>query len=328
LVTLLWSHRPLQGLAAWGELVLPLVFGLAIAASGRFRPGIAARSALALALIAACLLMVAELASDLSVRIMLGIGKQQGFIFNRPALTCLVLAGAVLPYLLRPGAARRDALLAGLLLLALVALCFDSDSGATAFGFAIMAAIWLAARVLPRPTLSAVALGFAATMLLSPVTGRLVDAGMPPALHQKLAGSHTRERVDIWLSFGEAILARPLLGAGFGTSPTLDRHPVALAVSPAHRQMLAVGHPHSAPMQAWVETGAVGAALLAFAGLAFLFGLRHVPARDMAPQLALAASAFAVASVAHGAWQGWWIAALAAATIWLSARPDEQRPDG
>lgn len=328
LVTLIWSHRPVPGLAAWGELVLPLAFGLVIAASGRFRPGIGAYRALALALVAAIVLMIAELASDLSLRIMLGIGKQQGFIFNRPALTCLVLSAAVLPGLLRPAAMSRDRLLAGLVLLALVALSFQSDSGATGFGLVIMAGTWLATRLLPRLTLAAVAFGFAATMLLSPVTGRLVDASLPPALHEKLASSHTRERTDIWLSFGEAILARPILGSGFGTSSTLDRHPVALAVSPPHREMLAVGHPHSAPMQAWVETGAVGAALLAFAGLAFLYRLRHLPARDLAPRLALAASAFAVASVAHGAWQGWWIAVLAAATVWLSARSIRQGRDG
>lgn len=329
LTTLAWSHRPFQGLGAWGELVLPLAFGLAIAASGRFRPGVNAERALALALVAASVFMMAELASDLAVRVKLGIGKQQGFVFNRPALACLVLSAAVLPGLLRPAAMLRDRLLAGLVLLALVALAVSSDSGATSFGLAIMAVTWLAARVLPRLTLSAVALGFAVTMLLAPVTGRLVDANLPPALHEKLAGSHTRERTDIWLSFGEAIQARPLLGSGFGTAATLDRHPVAREVSPPHRLMLAAGHPHSAPMQAWVETGAVGAALLAFAGFAFLYRLRHLPARDLAPRLALAASAFAVASVAHGAWQGWWIAALAAAAIWLWAGatgPNTARP--
>jgi O-antigen ligase len=328
LATLAWSHRPVAGLGAWGELALPLACGLAIAASGRFRPGIGTDRALALALVAATVLMMAELASDLSLRIMLDIGKKQAFVFNRPALTCLVLSAAVLPGLTRPGAGLRDRLLAGFVLLALAALAFGSDSGAAAFGFAIMAMTWLAARVLPRLTLSAVALAFAATMLLSPVLGRLVDASLPGALHERLAGSHSRERVDIWLSFGEAILARPLLGSGFGASPILDRHPVALEVSPPHRPMLAVGHPHSAPIQAWVETGAVGAALLAFAGLSCLYRLRHLPARDLAPRLALAASAFAIASVAHGAWQGWWIAVLAAAALWLWAGLARHGRDG
>lgn len=319
LVTLAWSHRPLAGLSAWGELVLPLACGLAIAASGRFRPGIVAQRALALALVAATVLMLAELASDLGLRIALGIGKQQAFIFNRPALTCLMISAALLPALMRPAAVLRDRLLAGLVLLALMALAVGSESGAAGFGLAIMAMTWIAALILPRLTLAAVALGFAATIVLAPVTGRLFDASLSPAMHERLATSHTRERVDIWLSFGEAILARPLSGAGFGTSATLDRHPVAAAVSPPHRTMLAAGHPHSAPMQAWVETGALGAVLLAFAGLSFLYRLRHLSARALAPRLALAASAFAIASVAHGAWQGWWIAVLAAAALWLSA---------
>lgn len=319
-VTLGWSHAPLQGLRALGELALPLACAVVIAASGLFRPGIAAERALAMVLIASALLMMAELGTGLSVRIMLDIGKQHSFVFNRPALTCLMLAAVALAGLLTGAGRRWDRGLALLVVLAVATLAFRSESGAAGFGLMIMAAVWLAALAAPRLSLWAVALGFAATMVLAPVVGRLGDAALPPTLHERLANSHTRERVDVWLSFGEAILARPLLGSGFGASPTLDSHPVALEVSPPHRRMLAVGHPHSAPIQAWVETGAIGAALLAFAGLAFLYRLRNLPARDLAPRLALAASAFGIASVAHGAWQGWWIATLAAAAIWLHAR--------
>jgi len=317
LVTLAWSHHPGQGLTAWGELALPLAFALAIAASGRFRPGLRDDRWLAYTLIAAIVLMIIELASGLAVRTMLDIGKQAGFVFNRPALTCLVLSAAVLAALMRSPILPRDRLLAGLVMLAVAAIAAFSDSGAAALGLAIMASCWLATLLLPRLTLAAVALAFAATMLLAPVLGRLGDTALPPALHEKLAGSHSRERVDIWLSFGEAIQARPMLGSGFGTSPALDRHPVALEVSAAHRPMLAVGHPHSAPMQAWVETGAIGTAFLAVAGLALLFRLRRLPVRQLAPRLALFAAAFSIASLAHGAWQGWWIASLALATLWL-----------
>ncbi|WP_156410124.1 O-antigen ligase family protein [Bosea sp. Root381] len=322
LVTLAWSHRPAQGLAAWGELILPLAFALAIAASGRFRPGLPDDRWLAFAVIAAVALMIAELSSGLAVRTMLDIGKQAGFVFNRPALTCLVLSAALLPALLRAPILPRDRLLAGLVMLAVVVIAAFSHSGAAALGLAIMVACWLAALLLPRLALAAVALAFAATMLLAPFLGRLGDSALPPAMHERLAGSHSRERVDIWLSFGEAIQLRPLLGSGFGTSPALDRHPMAMAVSEAHRPMLAVGHPHSAPMQAWVETGAIGAAFLTFAGLGLLFRLRHLPADQSAPRLALFAAAFGIASLAHGAWQGWWIASLALATLWLfSDRP-------
>ncbi|WP_082358775.1 O-antigen ligase family protein [Bosea sp. AAP35] len=320
LVTLAGSHRPVAGLAAWGELALPLACGAVIAVSRLFRPGISLGRALALSIIAAVSFMLVELATDLALRIMLDIGRQQSFIFNRPILTCLMLSSAALATL-RAGAGtrRRDGLLAALVVLAAGIASFGSESGAAGLGFILMALVWMAARVLPRLTLWAVMAGFAATMAFAPAMGRLGDAALPPSLHERLANSHSRDRVDIWLSFGEAAMARPLLGAGFGTSPTLDRHPVALAVSEPHRKLLAVGHPHNAPLQAWAETGAIGAALLTFAGLALLYRLRRLGARDLAPRLALFASAFGIASVAHGAWQGWWIAALTVATLWLAA---------
>jgi hypothetical protein len=68
LVSLAWSHRPAQGLAAWGEFVLPMACGAAIMASGRFRPGRRFARALAGAIIVAVVFMMAELATGLSLR--------------------------------------------------------------------------------------------------------------------------------------------------------------------------------------------------------------------------------------------------------------------
>ena len=103
--------------------------------------------------------------------------------------------------------------------------------------------------------------------------------------------------------------------------------PVSAAVPAEHRTLLGVGHPHDMPLQAWAETGAVGAGILALAGLLLLARLRRLPAREMAPRLALFAGAFAISVVGHGAWQGWWIAVLAAGIIWFdsgtAARPGE-----
>lgn len=318
LVSLAWSHRPAQGLAMWGELALPLACGLVIALAGGLRPGLGLSRALAIAIILASGMIMLELASGLSQRAALGIGRPYGFIFNRPVLTCVVLMAAALPSLLHRGKTRpRDAGLAVVLVAALGGLAILADSGAAVLGFGVLLLVWALALLAPRLTLAAVALGFAATMALAPVLGLLADAALPPALHKTLAQSHTRERVAIWLSFGQAIRAAPLFGSGFGASAALESHPVAARVAPEHREMLAVGHPHSAPMQAWVETGIVGAACLAFAGLALLWRLRALASRDLAPRLALFSMAFSVASVAHGAWQGWWIAVLATAAVWL-----------
>jgi O-antigen ligase len=321
LVTLAWSHRPLQGLMAWGELALPLACGVVIAASGRFRPTPALGRALALAIVAAAALMMLELATGLAVRRALDIGRQETFVFNRPVLICLLLAPVALAALRsgRAGGRATDIGLGVLVALVIAWACLGAESGAAGLGLLVMVAVAIIARLAPRLALVAVMVGFAATMALAPVMGRLTDAVLPSSLHQRLANSHSRERVDIWLSFGDAALARPLGGAGFGTSPTLDRHPVAQAVPEQRRAMLAVGHPHNAPLQAWAETGIVGVALLAFAGLAFLHRLRRLPPSELAPRLALFASAFAIAAVAHGAWQGWWIAGLTVAALWLVA---------
>lgn len=322
LVTIAWSHRPSASLAAWGEFALPLTCGVAIAASGRFRPGPALNRALAVAIGIAAVMMMAELATGLAVRRAFDIGRQVTYMFNRPVLTCLVLAPVALAVLPWRGPARRWSLaLSVSVVLAVAWACLGSESGAAGFGLLVLVVAAAAALLAPRLAWAAVTLAFVATMILAPVVGRLGDAVLPAALHERLANSHSRDRVDIWLSFGEATLARPVRGAGFGTSPTLDRHPVAAEVTEPRRPLLAVGHPHNAPLQAWTETGGVGVVLLTFAGLALLMRLKGLPGPDLAPRLGLFASAFAVAAVAHGAWQGWWIAALTMAALWLSRLP-------
>lgn len=326
LVSVAWSHRPEAGLAMWGELVLPLFCGLALAASGLFRPGPGFARALALTIILAGALITFELATGLSQRVALGIGKQHGFIFNRPAITCLMLAVPVLHLSwTHPGASRLDRVLGTLAALMVGWIAIYADSGATSFGFIILAIVWPLALLVPRLTLNLTMAAFVATMLLAPVVGRLTDQALSPALHQKLAQTHSRERVDIWLAFGEAALARPLVGSGFNASAKLETHPVAAQVSEPRRWLLAVGHPHSEPLQTWVETGLIGVLLQIAAGLAFLLRLKHLPARDRAPRLALFAGAFAIASVAHGAWQGWWIAVLVVPALWFAADWHERR---
>lgn len=322
LVSLSWSHRPGPGLAMWGELALPIACGLVIAACGLFRARPALLRALAIAIILAALLVVFELASGLSQRIALGIGKQMIFVFNRPVITCIMLSAPAIHGLWTRPASAFDRALAVLTALAVVWCAFASESGAGKLGLIVLIAGWAVTLLLPRLALAATMLAFVATLALAPVIGQLADRAIPASLHAEMAQSHTRDRVDIWLSFGEAIRARPLLGSGFGSAAALQTHPVAAQVSEPRRLLLAVGHPHSAPVQIWVETGVVGALLLGFAGLAFLLRLRGLPARDLAPRLAVFAAAFAMASVGHGAWQGWWIAVLSAAAVWFLAARD------
>lgn len=316
--SILWSHRPLASLRTWGELALPIVFALAIAASGRFRPRPAWLRALALAIILACLLAMFELASGLSQRAALGVGKLMGFVFNRPAITALVLAVPTIHGLWSlPGARRSDRILAVVLALAVAALALRSESASARLGVAVCALCWGLSALWPRLTLTAAGCAFLLAMAVAPVLGVAAQNGLPSLILNRFAVMTGQARIDIWQSFGEVARARPIAGAGFGTSATMHEHPVAGEVSPAHRPLLAASHPHDMPLQAWAETGAVGAGLLALAGLLLLARLRRLPAREMAPRLALFAGAFAISVVGHGAWQGWWIAVLGAAVLWF-----------
>ena len=154
---------------------------------------------------------------------------------------------------------------------------------------------------------------------MAPMLGIAATNWLPSQILNRFAVMTGQARIDIWVSFGELVRASPLCGAGFGTSATMHLHSLANAVSPEHRQLLAVGHPHDMPLQAWAETGVIGVGLLTLAGLLLLLRLRRQPAAEMAPRLALFAGAFAISVVGHGAWQGWWIAVLGGAILWFGS---------
>ncbi|MGE7472641.1 O-antigen ligase family protein [Bosea sp. NPDC003192] len=315
LVSIGWSHNPSMSVRAWGELVLPIVFALAIAASRQWRRSPALLRSLAVALIVASGLLVFELASGLSQRSALGSGKMMSFVFNRPAIVLLLLAVPTVHALWSRPAGWFDRALAALLAVIVVVFVFRSDSEAAKLGTLVLVLCWIFAAVAPRVALMATALAFVLTFAIAPVLGPTAERLVPSFVLNRLDVMSAQARIDIWDSFGEVARARPVAGAGFGTSATMHLHPVAPQVSVEHRTLLEVGHPHDMPLQVWAETGAVGAGLLTLAGLLLFAWLRRLPAAELAPRLALFAAAFSIATVGHGAWQGWWIAGLGAATI-------------
>lgn len=315
-----WSHRPVAGLRMWGEFMLPVLAGLAIAASGAFVPSRRFMRVLAVTVILAACLLYYEFVTEFAVRKWLALDRrQESFYFNRAALTCLILAVPVIHCLWQEGGGR-DRALAGLVGLVVATLVFASDSEAAKLGLVVMVAARLALAVAPRLTLAATAAAFLATMALAPAIGPALEAEMPAALRSHLQPSH-EVRIDIWETFGEAAMLRPVLGYGFNAAATLDQNPVAQRISQPRRALLPIGHPHSAPLQAWVDTGLVGAALLAAAGLLLLVRLRRLSPTRAAMPAAFFAGCFAIVVVAHGAWQGWWIAILALAALLFCAAP-------
>jgi O-antigen ligase len=314
LVSIGWSAFPGVSVAAFGEFWFPVIAAVTL---GLALPGRAPRWAgwlLSATLALACVMILYELSTGLALRRELGV-RSVSFIFNRPVLTILVCLAPLLSFLAAQGATGR---LTGCAAAALaLAAASASESGAAAFGLATGSLVFALACMVPRAVRHAAIATTIVVFAFAPVLGALGDRLIPASIHKDLSSSHSRDRIDIWTSFGSAIREQPILGGGFGASPRMAETPVAAAVPPPHRILLGAGHPHSAAIQIWAELGVVGALLGATVlGLA-LRSLSAVRGRRVAPMLALLAGVAAVSLVGHGAWQGWWAAAVGAAIVWF-----------
>ncbi|MCJ2130026.1 O-antigen ligase family protein [Methylobacterium sp. E-045] len=312
LVSIAWS--PVQDLS-WRNIeeFLPTVAGaylLARLAPGNmpaFTPRLAAWS-----IALAGLYIVVALATHLPLHRAMG-SRVALFVFNRPALTILPIMGPLAYLLYRRG----HGIAALLVLVVSTGAILRSISGAAAMGLAAGAVMSLVAVLTPRRVGLAIVGGvLALSLILAPVEGDILQKVMPEAVHDRLVQSSSRARVAIARSFGAAVAVDPWKGAGFGTSARFIETPVAARIEPGLRPMLAVGHPHNIFLQIWAELGIVGAILIG-AILMMMVGLiGRLPRGEGVVALGLVASCTAVAFVEHGAWQGWWIAAVGAAIAW------------
>lgn len=311
-MSLTWSALPKASLYALGEFVLPVAAAFVLALTYPRRAPRQAGLLLAAGAIAAGLVVLYQLVTDLGLRHDFGL-RAQRFVFNRPVMTLLLLAPALLCVL--QAAKRRW--VAGAAALLIAAAILKSESGAAKFGLLSALVTFALAWTRQALTVRLLAIAALATLVMAPVFGDVAARILPPRTYEVLAKAHARDRVEIWQSFDAAIREQPLLGAGFGVSARLDETPVAARVAPEFRRLLAVGHPHNAPIQVWVELGLVGALL---AGAVILLAMRRLdrlPAARAAPRLALGAAILAISLVGHGAWQGWWPAAIGAALVWF-----------
>jgi hypothetical protein len=151
----------------------------------------------------------------------------------------------------------------------------------------------------------------------APLTGELLERTFPTRLHDAMETASSRIRVDIYRTFGAAVALHPIGGAGFGASTRYQETSHVARLAPERRALAGIGHPHNAALQIWVELGLVGAMLAAAVVVCALRGLLDLPTAKLAPRLALFAGAASAAMVGHGAWQGWWAAALGAGLVWL-----------
>lgn len=315
LVSLAWSPFP----ALWWRVLsefLPTLIAASILA--RLAPARLPGWALPLGaglLAATCLTIVASLALDLAPQVWLG-QRVALFMFNRPLLTVLLIAGPLAAFL----ALRGHRLAAGALLAVAALAILRSISGAATLGLIAGGGMFAVGRLLPRSValwLAALVLGLA--FALAPVEGDILHRLMPEAAHERLTQSSSRARVAIAQSFGAAVAQAPWIGSGYGMGLRFAEVPAAQALEPEMRAMLAVGHPHNTFLQIWSELGLVGALLGALVAFLALRAASALPRLLFATALGLLGAAVAVMFVEHGAWQGWWTAGLGAAITWLRA---------
>ncbi|MGH6949778.1 MAG: O-antigen ligase family protein [Vitreimonas sp.] len=314
LATSLWSAQP--GHAKALKLTVLIPFGLMFAASAAAEPTrrLTCAAGIAAFIVLAALLSI-EVLWDLPLNRAANPEIPPGEVVRnvfRGAAVLLALTWAPAAALLIQG--RRIA--AGALLVAsslLVALPFDLWAHLAAF-VAGLGAFALAFRA-PRAAVMGVSGGLAAWMLAAPfltpailASQRLVDALPESWAH----------RAGIWNYVCARILEQPWVGRGLDASRADTRHVIVRGVEISAIPM----HPHSASLQIWYETGAIGALLAALALVAAGRALSGVFANNRPAAAAAAATLAAlgvVANVSFSAWQEWWIATMFVAAALVGA---------
>lgn len=195
----------------------------------------------------------------------------------------------------------------------LVSLQFGELANVVAF--AAGAGVFALAFLVPRLAVLGVSGGLAGWMLAAPfVTPWLVS---DPRLFAALPLSGAA-RIVIWRYVSGRIPENFWFGHGLDASRTA---PQLLPVREGYSVAAIPLHPHSASMQVWFETGAVGAVLAAALMLAGGWALSRllVDRAQAAAAAATLAAAGVIANLSYGIWQEWWDAALFLAAALVAA---------
>jgi O-antigen ligase len=201
-----------------------------------------------------------------------------------------------------------------------VSLQFDQLANAIAFGAGLLA--MAAGFAAPRLATLAISGGLAAWLVLAPFLTPLLLSNQRVVDALPLSWAARR---GIWDFVSARILEQPWIGHGLEASRAVGDHIEVRGI-----QMLALPvHPHSASLQIWYETGAVGALLAAGALLTGgLWMSRAYTANQPAAAAACAtlASLGLIANVSYGVWAEWWMATMFAVAALVGALSHQRAP--
>jgi exopolysaccharide production protein ExoQ len=318
----LWAHDRGAALNQFVQFIIPLFCGfiLVLAFPGVAHRGRALWWCLAAGL--AGLIIIIDLRTGYLLRQFTG-GRAENYSYNRSIVTLTLLIWPFLALVM----VRRQWLLLSLLLPVPFAV-YSGESQTAVLGLLVGVLVLPVAWFWPRLTNW---LGLAAVLVVlavSPFFGTLARQVLGATFHKTFEAAHSDDRVNIWLSFEAAARKKWLLGNGFGSSLNLQNAAVAKEIAPELVTLLGASHPHNAFLQLWVELGLAGTA---FVAVLFVFLFRAMRRADPILQpflLTWIAVICAIALVSHGAWQAWWVAAIAASTAGFLAIAHELGAEG
>ncbi len=190
----------------------------------------------------------------------------------------------------------------------------------------IGAGVFAAALYSQKLGIAILCLGFAAFIAMV----LLLDTLVPRANEILLANIDTPNsevhRFVIWQFAADRILEQPIFGWGLDSSRVFPggNEQLFLFTTPDGNSATGAAmplHPHNSVIQIWLELGLVGLGLIAILiGLAWR-GMTHLRSgrAGAAAVMATVASGFVVAQLGFGVWQGWWLATLGIAAIYVLA---------
>lgn len=160
-------------------------------------------------------------------------------------------------------------------------------------------------------------------MLAAPfVAHRLITPDLVDFVSQRTDTVSAQHRLVIWRFVSERIMEKPLTGWGLDSARAMPggKDQVQLHVRTCQAPCFRLGeqlplHPHNLALQLWLELGLVGAALGAVAVFGLFWAIAAWPLSrwDRALLAAQASTGLVISGLSYGAWQTWWLSALALA---------------
>lgn len=319
----LWSPDPWRALSVAGRHGLLLVAGgVVLAAAGSLSPreAMTARRGMALGGLLLVGLILIEVTSDgalsrffrgLSVEAF--VAASRGAPFSRGGTVLAVFLGAIMVAVPAWYGRWSPLLVAGTAVAAAAAWQLYTD--AVLLGGAVGLATFAVARAVPRIMRRLAPFVVVALLLAPPLIAYLLPHVFDAADVAAMAQSH-RHRVEIWSFALERIAERPLFGWGFDASRHVLGTPGETAMFAAAPMSL---HAHNITLQAFMELGVGGVALVTALGYVLARTAAGLPQPVGAAALAGLAAALVFAEISRSPWQSWWVAALWLFAAWIAA---------